>query len=120
MTIRDDLSTALKAVLPSAWKIIPYQRNLDALDSLTVILKQSTIQDAPDAPQGKYQVSYTVTIASPKQSVQNAEDDLDDAVFVLLDAIKGIPWVKCTKAQKVVVDDQYLGYDLDCTLQTKK
>jgi hypothetical protein len=120
MTVRSELTDVLTPILPATWKIIPYERNMDALSAVTVMLKQSTIQDAPDAPQGKYQVGYTITIASPSQSAENAETDLDDVVFVLLAGLKSIDWLKVGTATKVLVDNQYYGYDIACTLQTKK
>lgn len=112
---RKALEQALKPVLPKKWRIIPYETNPDVQAVTVVMLKQEEITRNPAAPQGAHDIAFTVTIESPLDGLEKAEDELDDAVVLLLhefDAL-GIAW---TTAKKVLATSGRLAYDISLTI----
>lgn len=111
-TARAYLDEVFAPLLPEEWKWIPYQRNLDALESVTVVWKQSTLSRLREAPIGTVLVEGTITILSPHQDVERAEEDLDEAVLDLVLAIDSLPALAWSGATKVSLNDTFFGYDL--------
>ncbi|MFC5930206.1 hypothetical protein D6T64_05640 [Cryobacterium melibiosiphilum] len=120
MTAREQLVTALTAVIPRTWKLVPYQDNLDTLDRVTLVLKQSTISKAPAAPQGAHIVSYLLTLVTPETDAQKAELALDALVDELLFMLDGITWLTWDTATKVQFSDSNMAYDITVEALTRK
>lgn len=116
---RKALAALLRPKLPRAWKIIPYQTNIDTPDRVVVMLKLESIVRTPAAPLGAHDVKFVVTIVSPLTDVEKAEDALDAQVDALLHKLDelGIAW---TIAEKVKFDDQHLAFDISLTLTSTK
>lgn len=115
---RHVLKAALKPLLPRGWKIIPYQNNPDTPSSVVVMLKLLRIARMEEAPDGAHTLEFTVTIISPHDDIEKAEDALDDQVLELTFALDtlGILW---TAAEKVIASDR-LAYDITVTLVSTK
>jgi hypothetical protein len=116
---RHALADVLSPLLPAAWKIVPYQRNLDTLDTTIVMFKQAAIRPLPAAPIRLLQVDMTITVISARSDLPRAEDELDDdtlALCVALDEL-GILW---TEANKVLWNDQHLAWDIAVQLEASK
>lgn len=120
MTARTQLETELKKVIPRAWKLVPYQDNLDRLDRVTLVLKQNTIAKAAQAPQGAYLISYVLTLVTPEIGAQKAETALDDSVAELLTALDSITWLNWSLATKVQFSDSNMAYDITVEVITRK
>ena len=119
-TIRAQLATQLKPLLPRAWKIVDHQTNLDVLDNPVVMLKQQSIRRAPAAPQGAHIVSFTVTVVAPQTDLQRAEDALDEKVDTLIHALDANQSLNWTDAEKVLFQDSYLAYDITLEVISRK
>lgn len=111
-SVRDWLTEHLAPILPEGSRWVDTQRNLDALDAVTVQWKQNRIARLPEAPIGAVRVEGTLTIISPRQDFDAAEAQLDDAVTDLCAAIDGLAGLAWTEATKVAVGEQHIGYDV--------
>lgn len=113
MFVRGWLDENLAPLLPAGWRWVPEQRNLDTLDAVTVIWKQSRIMPLDAAPLGAVRVEGTLTVATPHTDIARAEEALDDAVIELCGALDGLDGTAWTEAQKVVLGETGpLGYDI--------
>lgn len=114
MSVREWLDENLKPLLPEGWRWVPYQRNVDTLDAVTVIWKQSRIVPLDEAPLGAVRVEGTLTVCTPHQDIARAEEALDDAVTDLCSALDGLDGIAWTSAQKVALGEGGpLGYDIE-------
>jgi hypothetical protein len=112
--VRGWLDENLKPLLPEGWRWVPEQRNLDTLDAVTVIWKQSRIMPLDAAPLGAVRVEGTLTVATPLTDIKRAEEALDDAVTELcsaLDGLEGIVWESATKV--ALSETGPLAYDIE-------
>lgn len=117
---RTVLKELLKPLLPNTWRIIPHETNPDVQNTTVVMLKQESIDRNPAAPQGAHDITFTVTIESPLEGLERAEDILDDQVNLLIHKIDdlGIAW---TTAKKVLAPSSgRLAYDITLTLTSNK
>lgn len=108
----------IKPLLPRTWKIVTSDRAVDVHKTVTVQIKQRSIMRTPQAPNGAHDIEFVLTVTSPSQDLDRAEDQLDDGVNRLVHALDtaGIKW---TNAQKVTNDDR-LAYDITLTLTSTK
>lgn len=103
-TVREQFLDGVVPLLPSEWKFVPYQRNLDRLSQTTLMLKQSTVKPLPTI-QGAgagWQADYILTIISPNTDPEKAETQLDDDVLTLLETlatVMGSSVKQATRAQ---------------------
>lgn len=112
-SVRTWLDTNLAPLFPEGWRWVPYQRNTDSLDAVTVQWKQSRILPLSEAPMGVLRVEGTVTVMSPRTDVERAEEELDEAIVDLLAAIDALAGLAWTEATKVVVNDGgNFGWDI--------
>lgn len=118
---RDYLEAQLKPLLPRTWKIVPVQRNLDALSRVTVMLKQQKISKEPSAPLSHHLLDFIVTVICPNTDVATAEVKLDDQVDDLIFAIDATKNVRWTDATKVVFGNaEYPAYDITVQVLSQK
>lgn len=120
LSVRKQLTDTLTPALPAGWRLVPFQTNLDVLDAPTVMLKQSGIKPAPEAPQGLYVFEYVLTVVTPSTDPETAEADLDDQVETLWGILDGLSWIDPTEAKKVLFQDSGLAYDIRCNILTQK
>jgi hypothetical protein len=120
MSVRSQLEEALRAVIPTAWKLIPYQDNVDTLDAPLVMFKQSTITKAPEAPRGAYLFNYVITLVNDQTDPQKAENALDDDVETLFAILDGLRAMVPMEATKVLFQDTYMAYDITLKILTRK
>lgn len=122
MSVREDLVSMLTPVLPDGWRLVPYQRNIDVIKNVTVMLKQLSIAKLPEAPKGTWSVGFVLTIVDPHDNPVTAEAALDDNVitfFDILDALKGVNPTEATKV-KFSETKTNLAYDITATITTKR
>lgn len=118
--VRDYLKTELTPLIPSTWRIIPEQRMPDTITKTTVVLKHLRITRLPAAPIGSLDNSVVITIADPHKETAAAENALDDNVLELVTAIDGHDNISWSLAEKVNVNDTYLGWDITVAVTTQK
>lgn len=117
-SVRDYLTETLVPLFPEGWRWVAYQRNIDALDSVTVQWKQLRIERLPEAPQGTIRVDGTLTIISPHQDIERSEKQLDEQVLNLTGAIDRLALLSWTGGRKVAVQSSesspiHMGWDID-------
>lgn len=117
-TIRKELTTALRPLIPRAWKIVPAQRNTDTINAVTVVLKQTTVTPHP-AQQVYYLTRMIVTLIDPHTDIAAAEDALDANLERLITSLHQIPIVRFNSATKVNYNDTNLAYDVEIEIDTE-
>jgi len=117
-TAREQLIDVLTPLMPADWRLIKYQRNIDRIDRLTLIVKQQTIEKLPQAPAGALVTSFTLTLVAPYTDPTKAEDALDAGVMDLLLGLGRMNQTSWSTASKVLVEDTYLGYDVSIKIST--
>lgn len=119
-TAREQLAAVLAPLLPTDWKLIPYQDSVDTLSDVTVMLKLASVEKHPSAPLGAYLARFTITVVDPSQDPQKAEDRLDDELLALLAALDSLNNSLWSTAEKVLFQDRYLAYDIAMQVVTRK
>lgn len=116
---RHSLKAALEPLLPSTWRIIPYQKNIDKPDTTVVMFKQSEIRPDPKARLTHVLIDMIATIICPLTDQARAEDELDDDVLALVFALhkSRIAW---TTATKVAWAAGTIAYDVSLTLSARR
>lgn len=118
--VRNDLAEVLRAEIPRTWELITSERAFDVKNKTVVIIKQSAVARAPEAPIGVRWAEFTLTITSRYVSdFARAENDLDNTLTQLLNILDRQPLVWQT-ATKVLVNETYLGYDIPIRIPLKK
>ena len=112
MTARDYVTAQLLPLLPKRWRLVHTDRNLDTLDRVTVILKLQEVTRTPATPQAGLTTTWTATIITPKQMLEPAELELDDAILDLILALDRIDQLRWTTATRVLYGDIYQAFDI--------
>lgn len=120
VSVRDYLKAELTPLLPTGWKFIPNQRMPETISKTTVVLKHTQMERLAEAPLGQLRNTVILTVADPHQDQIRAENALDDSVLELVSAIDTLVPINWTAAQKVLVNDTYLGWDITLTVITNK
>lgn len=118
MSVRSWLVDALD--LPEAWDVIAEQRVPDVIERRTVVvLKHSRIEPRDEGAVGQLRHTVIMSVFSPLTKVAAAEDDLDDAVTVLLTALDAHDRINWTDAVKVVApNEKNFGWDITLSVLT--
>lgn len=122
MSVRNDLAVQLRAkLLPKRkYNVVAYERNLDVLTGVTIMLKQSRIEKSPVAPMSKLLTTFTLTVITPQTDTVKAEDELDEQVGLVCLALDSLTWLKWTDATKVLFNDSNLAYDITVEVTSTK
>lgn len=120
MSVRDQLVSLLTPQLPAGWRLVKYQRNLDTIDAVTVMFKQATIKNTPEAPRGTYTYGYVITLIDPATDPERAEVSLDDNVETLWKVLESSSSLHPTLATKAKFSDTNLCYDIDLEILARK
>lgn len=120
-TVREWLTAQLAPLLPKTWKWVDNERTVDVTETTTVQWKQRRIAPLAEAPLSHLGVDGTLTVSTPHNDIERAEDVLDDAVLDLVAAIQAVQGIRFTEATKVALSEMGpLGYDLQLTVINKK
>jgi len=119
MSLRSDLIAYLEELLPTVpaladIRVIRSVRAVDELAKPVLIVKTDALSKLPQAPRLKFVGSFTLTLVSPKQDIDKAEDDLEARLEVLLPSLFtwGLSW---TSADQAAYDDNRICYDIRVT-----
>lgn len=119
-SVRQYLDGELTPLLPAGWTLIPNQRMPETISVTTVVLKLLKIEPLPEAPIGSLKNTVTITVADPHTDQAKAEDALDESVLTLTTALDGHKNIIWKDADKVLVNDTYLGWDISVEVITEK
>ena len=114
---RQKLTATLTPLLPKAWKIVPYSRNLDTVERTTVMLHATEIRPAPSAA-GALETDFVISIVSAKADPTAAQEDLDDDVIALVLDLSSMG-VIVRQATPTVVQNN-LSWDITITVIARK
>ncbi len=124
MSTRKDLAAVLRENLPNnkrkpleSFAVEDVEDLPDSIDKATVIICHRDWTRAPNA-QGSMFANFIVTVATPLQDRDKAEDHLEWAVPQVMEALDkhaGLIWGKATR---VVIKGRYLAYDIDAQIDT--
>ena len=82
MSLRTDLAAYLADVCEATTgledvRVMPSVRDVGALSKPALIVKTNALEKLPQAPRSQYVGSFTLTLVSPHQDIDKAEDDLE-------------------------------------------
>lgn len=119
MNGRTYLKQKLEESFPT-WKVIPFDRTIDAVPEPTVLFFRTNVQSLPEAPIGSWAHTHTLYVLSPKQVGEEALDDLDtllDELLAFLDLTPGITW---SDAEYQVLSETLPTFRITAVIRTKK
>jgi hypothetical protein len=122
-TARAHLMEALKPLLPSSWKLLPYFTNLDVQTGVVAMLVLESVERAPANPQGSHVVSFTLQLREPKTDPSRREDSLDSSFDDLVYALDRVPGLWWSKAERVIhgnEGNESLAFDIALSVLTEK
>lgn len=106
-SLRSQLATELKALLPTTVKIVDVPRGLDGIEAKrpVVMLYRTSVQKAPNGI-GTLFNTFSLWIVSPNVDPKRSEDQLDEMLDTVLTALLSISWLKWTQAVRSTFGDQ--------------
>lgn len=122
-TVRADLADALKPLLPTRWRIIPYADSLDRIDTRRPVLMLYRERITPTGAGTFHHIDnhMTLWLLTPRLNPGPADDALDKAADQLIAAVDALPWCTWDAAERGVWGDQaFAGYKLTLTATTEK
>ena len=115
MSTRDTLIQYLETVLPATEglegiKLVKSIRANDVLSQPILVVKTVSFVKLAEAPIGNMMGEFLLTLVSPHNDIERAEDDLDDLLEVLLPALfnSHLVWTSATQVSL----EGHLAYDI--------
>lgn len=105
----------LRPLLPPRWQLVDHEGAVQGdVVRVRVNVREYAHSDTGDA--AEHLVTVHVVITVPTEALEQAEDDLDDAMDVFLFALDrtGLPWTRATKG-RFADEGKRLGFELDIT-----
>ena len=116
MSTRDSLITYLTTLLGATEgledvRLVKSVRATDVLSKPVLIVKTVSFQKLPAAPIGNMLGEFLLTLVSPHDDVELAEDQLDDLLEIILPTLfnNHLVW---TSAAQVSYDAKHIAYDI--------
>lgn len=119
-TIRNWLAEQLAPLLPSGWKVAAGMGIPATIDRTWVAIKNLRIAPLAEAPTSHLNNFTTVTIASKFTDQAKATDVVDDQVLELVMDLLTIEGLTFIDANKVLVNDTYIGWDISLSIISRK
>lgn len=106
MSVRSDLATALKPLLPQTIKIIHVPRSLDGVETNrpVVMLYRESMTKAANG-QGFYLNEFALWLISPHIDPTRSEDSLDLLLDQTIEALDAIDWLNWSNAERSTFGD---------------
>lgn len=117
MGARTEVGAYLAEHLPDTWTVYDHGRQLDGVQTATVMVEQSAVK--PGVSQGLRTSALAVYVAVGGQDPAKVEDALEDALDVLLDVLDGIPHVSLS-ADRVVLQNTIPAYTVTLEVPVRK
>jgi len=118
-TFRKELGDLLREVMPSNVRVIDSQRTLDRIDSPTLQIIHTGVAKTPAMPLAARDIEFTLNLLSPIEDIEMAEDELDNLIDEVLDALDRYPTANYSAAAKGVIGN-LAGYSITLTLTIPK
>ncbi len=121
-TSRAELATRLEAKLPT-YQVVPDPRAIGTLDpgkEAALQIVRDGLKPNPGAPQAQYLERFHLWVITPLKAQPAAEDDLDDRVLEVTDALFTISSVGWEDAQRLTHPEGFHAYRISVTYETTK
>lgn len=105
--LRSKVAAELDERLPDTWVVVPFPVQLDGINKPTLQFFASDIARFPNAPVGRYLVTYAANIYSP--GTTQIDDALDDMLNIFLEALWDIDFLTFESAQRTINNDNTLN-----------
>lgn len=119
MSLRTDLTTYLQEICTATTglqdvRVLPSVRDVGALSKPVLIVRTNSLQKLPQAPRLKFVGNFTLTLVSPHEDIDKAEDDLEARLEILLPTLftYGMSW---QSADQAAFTESQLCYDIAIT-----
>lgn len=118
MRARQEFVNALD--LPANWEVIPFARSVDRIDTKAIMLMVWVVSIKPSPQFQAYEVELAVMVLVPKQDPGESDDQLDDALSVLISAVDKLPFANWSDASRGVMSDTWHNYQMAVQLRYEK
>jgi hypothetical protein len=119
MSLRTDLVAYLQEICTATTgledvRVEASVRDVGALSKPLLVVKTNALEKLPQAPRSQYVGTFTLTLVSPHQDIDAAEDDLEARLELLLPTLftYGLNWESATQA---AFTESLLCYDIAVT-----
>jgi len=121
MSARTDLHDALKAGLPSTFRVLPYPTDDPGhVAKPTVLAYQRTLTRRTAAPDGVWDLALEVWVLTSDSNPARGEDALEDALWKVLGVLDDLPWLGIATATRVDFEGRFPAYQITLNAAAKK
>lgn len=117
-TVREYIVNQIAPNLPTDWKIEPGIPTLGTLSKPVLWVEYTAFEPFAEAPLAKIQASADLCIATSKTDVRKGEDEADESVAALYEAVIVSNTFYSITARKAVFNESYVGWRLSITVIT--
>lgn len=115
MSARTELAAALTVSLPSTWRVLGYAADLDAVTRPTVLVWADAFTPRPEWGSGLHSLTLKMWVLTQSEDPARADDALDDALDLVIDALTPINWVRFESAERGVLRETFHGWQITAT-----
>ena len=119
MSTRAELVAALAKALPPTWQVrpqpIPFTNDPGPKVKAVIVVERTRVQPAPNV-QGSLLEEHHVWVIQPSRDAQTLEDQLDDNLDVVLEALRPMTWLNFESAERSTFADTFHAYDITVQL----
>lgn len=119
MTARDEVVTALRAVLPAEVIVLAYARDIDPPTKPTVMVRIDEVRPSA-APQAFRQYTFAVLVIASQTVSGPADDELDALLEDVLFAIDSSGLLTWQQATRATFEDKFPAYQVDLLVTITK
>lgn len=120
-SVRAQVAEKLAPYIPAGWDVDAFTvKTVATLSRTTVYIEHTGIAPLDAAPVGYVSSTVTVTVLSPLNDWEKAEDALDVPVLAFITDLDGDTELAFARANKTSVKDTYLGWAIELTVITAK
>lgn len=111
MSVRTDLATALATALGDDYRVVGWQHGIDRVPKRTVMVWVDALTPV-GISSDNLKVDLALWVLTPSEDTPTADDDLDDALLDVIEALRPLTAFTWTRAQRGVYEDRFHGYQL--------
>lgn len=122
MQVRDNLVTILEGVLPPAYQVEPYARNLGNINAVAVMLRLDEVHPSKFA-MGHWDVDAALLIVGPVVEPGAGDEELEAAledVLFALDQAEDLTWSTAKRATYGEPEPMFPAFEITVQITTKK
>lgn len=118
MGARADLAAALTEALPDTMQIVDDVRDLGVIDpEYTTVLQLLRLRLEPASTIGAYWTDFALWVVSPEEDPQLVDDDLDDRLDQVIEALQPLTYLGWTAAERDMHPSGFHAYRI--TIRTR-